>query len=279
MSRMQHAAGSAAPVGPVGAVDASTLLLLRDGPTSPEVLVLERHLDMDFPGALVFPGGKVEAADRTLDPSCWRGVDPVAWSARLGVADPADALGLLVAAVRETFEECAVLLARGTDGRPVDPALLDRADVVEARRRLASGDDGITWEGFLREHGLVLELGALALWSWWVTPVGPPRRYDTRFFVAPFPPGQVPVVDGGEATTSRFASADDLLAVHASGEAQVVFPTRHNLRALAGFRTVDEVRDAAARDALDRSRIEPTLVRVDGRVLVQHPAGGEPEPL
>src|SRR6056297_2737827 len=116
----------------VPAVVSASVVLLRDavshgasdGAGEPpsdggdvEVLLLERHLDSDFAGgAYVFPGGKVDAADRALDPARWTGRPLSWWAPRLGVATDDEALGLLVCAVRETFEESGILLATSEDG-------------------------------------------------------------------------------------------------------------------------------------------------------------------
>jgi 8-oxo-dGTP pyrophosphatase MutT (NUDIX family) len=92
----------------------------RPGHGGLEVLLLERHLDADFAGgALVFPGGKVDEPDRELDAARWTGRSLARWREELGTASERDALGVLVAAIRETFEEAGVLLAHREDGTAV----------------------------------------------------------------------------------------------------------------------------------------------------------------
>jgi len=180
----------------VPAVDSSTILLVRDRPASSggqgdvEVLLLERHLDSDFAGgALVFPGGKVADADRALPANRWRGQPLASWREPLGVADDADALGLLVAAVRETFEEVGILLAEREDGTSVTARDLASSSFRGARELLASRGGEDDWLPWLEREALVLDLDVLALWSWWVTPVGQHKRFDTRFFIAAAPDG------------------------------------------------------------------------------------------
>ena len=268
---------------PAPAVDAASVLLVRDqrrevGPL--HVLMLERHLQADFAGgALVFPGGKVDPMDGGLDAARWTGDNPARWRDRLGTDAAEAAKGLLVAAVRETFEEVGVLLAQREDGAPVTDDDLRSTSFVAARRQLADRAQHWDWRRWLEDEELVLDLRALRLWSWWVTPHGQHRRFDTRFFLARLPAGQTASPDQVESTSVRWTTPADALAAHDRGDAVVIFPTRRNLQALDAFGTVDDAWGAATRDAVDQRRIQPELVRRDGRVLVQHPDGGAPEPI
>jgi 8-oxo-dGTP pyrophosphatase MutT (NUDIX family) len=263
------------------AVDATTIVLVRDAPTGGiEVLLLERHLDSDFAGgALVFPGGKVDAGDRELAPERWSGADLTRWRELLGADTESDALGLLVAGVRETFEEAGVLFAHREDGSPVEATDLTSPGFVEARRRLASRDERFDWRPWLVEERLVLDLGALAMWSWWVTPVGMHRRFDTRFLTARVPGDQAAAHDRVEMTSLRWMTPTDALAAQARGEIVMIYPTRRNLRDLAAFDDTASLWDAARGDRIDRRRIMPTVVTVDGEPMVQHPDGDPPEPV
>jgi 8-oxo-dGTP pyrophosphatase MutT (NUDIX family) len=285
------AAGDADPT-EVPAIDAATVVLVRDRPIRHgdldeprgagrlETLLLERHIESDFAGgAFVFPGGKVDDADRHLDGARWVGRPLSEWRGPLGVTEDADALGLLVAAVRETFEEAGVLLAFREDGTPLDADDLTRPSFATARRRLAERGRPWDWRGWLEDEALTLDLGALALWSWWVTPTTSPKRFDTRFFVARLPAGQVARHDTVETTAVRWMRPADALAEQARGDVVVIFPTRHNLTALAAFATAEDAWNAAVAGEVDQRRIQPTLVEVEGRAMVQHPFGGAPEPL
>jgi 8-oxo-dGTP pyrophosphatase MutT (NUDIX family) len=265
------------------AVDAATVLLLRDrvkGEGPLEVLLLERHLDSDFAGgALVFPGGKVDDTDRHLDAARWTGRDPKGWRERLGTATDADARGLLVAAVRETFEEVGVLFATDEDEQPITAEHLRSPAFVRARQRLASRDERWDWRGWLEDQALVLDLRKLEFWSWWVTPEGQHKRFDTRFFVAMLPPGQTPAHDDVEATSLGWWTPDDALAAADRGEVTIIFPTRRNLEALARYPTAAAALEAARAGEVDTRRIQPTVVRRDGRLFVQHPFEDEPSPI
>lgn len=263
------------------AVDSATVLLLRDGPDGVEVFLLERHLDSDFAGgAFVFPGGKVDDADRTFDPARWTGLDPAAVREEVGAATDADALGLYVAAVRETFEESGVLLGtRG--GAPITADDLASESFLEARRRLNARGEPWDWSGWLADEDIVLDLGALAFWSWWATPEGRHMRFDTRFFVALVPPEQESALahDEVEMTSSCWLSPAAALREQESGRVPIIFPTRRNLRDLAAYGSADEAWEAAASGRTDRRRVQPRVVRVGGTPMVQHPFEEHPEPL
>jgi len=75
----------------------------------------------------------------------------------------------------------------------------------------------------------------------WITPIGPPRRFDTRFFVAPAPPGQNPSHDGWETTEGLWTRPADVLAAADRGEVDLIEPTRHTLQALTSYGGVDDV--------------------------------------
>ncbi len=145
---------------------ASTLILLRDSDTGPQVLMLKRHgLSEVLAGAFVFPGGKLDAPDAELMDSPHLDEAAPVLHARLGEHDIGTALavGLYVAALRETFEESGLLLAED----------LAETRAQEALARLASG---MAFNTLLAEMGLRLRVGALAPWSRWVTPPDSPNK-------------------------------------------------------------------------------------------------------
>lgn len=261
------------------AVASASIVVVRDGSTGLEVFMLERHIETDFAGgALVFPGGKVEDTDRSLPPEQWDGLRPADVRDAVGAASDAAALGLWVAAVREAFEEAGVLWARHA-GSSLAASDLRRDDFLTARRRLNDRGDAWNWNGWLRDRELVLDLGALSFFAWWVTPTGVHRRYDTRFFVATVPPQQenVPTHDHIETVSSRWVTPQAALAAGRAGEVTLVYPTRKNLETLAGYTTAAGVVEAARAGRTDTRRLQPRLVEVEGRMLVQHPDGGSPE--
>ena len=240
---------------------AATIMLLDDRPDL-HVLLLRRRAGSAFVGGMsVFPGGGVDPhdADAEVASSC-AGLDDATASRRLGIEG--GGLAYWVAAVRETFEEAGVLLAVDAQGRAVDlsPPSVEsrfaklRVEVDSGRARLADA---------VRAEGVRLALGSVHYAARWITPPGPPRRYDTRFFVAALPPGQTPVHDDREAVDSEWRRPADALAAFERQELAMLPPTVGMLRVLAGFaRAADAVRAAAAQeDGEDR----PARLTGDGR--------------
>ena len=253
----------------VPARDAATIMLVRDaaGPVGPslEVCMLRRHLNSDFVGgAYVFPGGKVDDDDRsTAAGDACTGRDDAAASDLLGVE--AGGLAFWVAALRECFEEAGVLLAYRQEV-PAGGVLMEMAD-PDARRRLAAHRDGLNagTTGFLellRSEGLRLAVDRVHYFSHWITPEAAPKRYDTRFFVAALPPGQVPVHDDHETVETVWVRPAEALERAAAGEFDLIFPTIKNLEAITRFATSDELLAAAA--AVERV---PTVLP---RVVADH---------
>ncbi len=259
------------------AVDAATVVCVRDGAEGLEVLVQERHVETDFVGgALVFPGGRVEDGDRDLDGDLWVGGDPAEIGARMGT-DERGGLGLLVAAARESFEEAGLLFAVDRDGSPVTADVLNDPEVEAARAALAARDDSGDLAVLLRDKGLRLQLGGFHPFAWWVTPEGMHRRYDTRFFVAAVPPAQVDAArsDHVETTSARWLTPAACLDGGQDGRFTVIFPTRKVLEELTEHASADDL--LAALDERRPPRIQPEIIEIDGTVMVQHPHGGPPE--
>jgi 8-oxo-dGTP pyrophosphatase MutT (NUDIX family) len=237
---------------------AATVLLVRDHPEPPpgrtplQVFLQRRVTAMAFAGGMtVFPGGGVDASDRpALD--LWAGPEPRWWAERFGV--DVDLAGALVhAAVRETFEECGVLLAG-----PGAPAGLDRhrADVV-ARRR--------SFTDVLASDGLVLRADLLHAWARWITPLDYPRRYDTAFFVALVPDGQEADAHTTEAVEALWWHPDEALERWQEDEMQLMPPTARTLQEIAGLGE-----SAAVLAAAPEREIRPIVpvVRREGDRLV-----------
>jgi 8-oxo-dGTP pyrophosphatase MutT (NUDIX family) len=209
---------------------AATVLLLRDGASGIEVFMEVRHAAMTFAsGALVFPGGRVDPQDHLL------AANPTVSPATVGLAPLAGALR--VAAIRETYEECGVLLARPHD----ETALLSvtRTHAIAARRR--------RFVDMLIEEGLALAADRLIHFAHWITPVHRPRRFDTHFFAIAAPQGQQAIHDGSESVASMWIAPRDAIAGTEAGHFKLVFATLMNLRRLDRYRNVAEALDAAAR--------------------------------
>ncbi len=218
-------------------------MLVRDAPQL-EVFMLRRTLAAEFMGgAYVFPGGAVDAGDRTpeLLGRC-HGRDDSTASTQLGLH--AGGLGFWVAAIREAFEEAGVLLARSVaTGRPVDLDEPEAAARFENARR-AVGRGELPFVDVVGSEDLLLDTGALHLFSHWVTPPGGPRRYDTWFFVAAAPDGHAYLHDDSETVASVWIRPDDALIGAERGELEIIFPTMRNLEQLARFPTARELLEA-----------------------------------
>jgi 8-oxo-dGTP pyrophosphatase MutT (NUDIX family) len=174
--------------------DAATVALVRDAPGGLEVYLLRRVRGMAFAGGMhVFPGGSVDPADAAAEIG-WTGPPPAQWAAWFGTAEPL-ARALVCAAVRETFEESGILLA----GASADDLLADvSTDEWEAERAALEAREHSLSE-LLERRGLVLRADLLRPMAHWITPEVEPKRFDTRFFVAEVPEGQVCRHVGGEA--------------------------------------------------------------------------------
>src|SRR5262245_20805635 len=124
---------------PVEPVPAATVMLLRDAPAGPEVLLLERHSKSEFlPDAYVFPGGRVDDEDHALGARV-AGVSGAQASEALHTVQAELALGFYVAAIRETFEESGLLLARRRGAADLVDAKT-AASLAKHRLDVQSGD-------------------------------------------------------------------------------------------------------------------------------------------
>jgi 8-oxo-dGTP pyrophosphatase MutT (NUDIX family) len=235
---------------------ASTLLLLRDAPAGLEVFMVVRHHEIDFAsGALVFPGGRMEPADLALA----RAATP------LSEATDEMALALRIAAIREAFEECGVLLAR----RKGEDSLI-------SANRLSGLDRGAPFGELMAVEGLVPATDLLVPFARWITPSFMPKRFDTHFFLAIAPPDHALAHDGREAVDSVWISP--ARALDGQGrEFTILFPTERNLWKLA--RHADAQSAIAAAKAAPVVTVEPERIEIDGgaglRIPLEAGYGGE----
>lgn len=215
-------------VEPVTPRDAATVMLLRAASSEMQVYLLRRRPSMAFaPGAVVFPGGGVDPRDADGDID-WAGPGPAEWG-RMIDAPAQLARELVCAAVRETFEESGVLLA----GPSADTIVADtRGGDWEADRQ-ALLNRSLSLAGLLARRRLVLRSDLLRPWSRWVTPVTEERRYDTRFFAAALPAGQLTRDVGGEADKVAWLAPAAAIGAARRGEIVLLPPTAVTLGELA----------------------------------------------
>ena len=243
---------------------ASTILLLRDSLAAKgeiEVFMMVRHYEIDFnSGALVFPGGSVDKGDQKIiaNPALYSGGDGL---------DAAD-LSFRIAAIRETFEESGILLARPTGSK----ALVDAkwAGEIEAAHRADLCENKISFLKVLSHNGMMLALDELVPYAHWITPEGMPKRFDTWFFLAAAPPEQIGAHDGKESTDSIWVSPREALAGGDSGRFKLPFPTTRNLIKLG--------KQGSVQAALDESRgkavvtVMPVMTKLNGGRQLRIPA-------
>ncbi len=219
-SQLIHPQREPAPVRP-----AATVLLLRDSPQGVEVLMTRRSLTASFaPGAYVFPGGGIDAADAQAHGQATR--RPTQSDLHLTQA---------IAAIRESFEELGVLLAVRPDGAPAtakDVAALDRKApfLPQAAAR-----------------GLWLAAADVFVLAQWITDRDLPRRFDVPFLVARMPEGQTPVADEAEQFEPVWVRPADALARHKEGHFFIIFPTIRTLERLLQYANVEAVLADCAR--------------------------------
>lgn len=200
------------------------MLLLRDTDQGLEVLMTRRSDKASFvPGAYVFPGGRVDPDDATCQALTGR---------RSGQTDAH--LTAAVAAIRETFEELGVLLARLTDG-----TLARHADVQALRRNQPFAPQ-------CQALGLRLITDEVHLLAHWVTDRERGQRFDVPFLVARMPADQQPVADESEQFEPVWLRPADALARHAAGNFFMIFPTIRTLEHLRGYSDVEAVLQACS---------------------------------
>jgi len=234
---------------------ASTILLLRDNPSANEIeiFMMVRHYEIDFnSGALVFPGGSVDSGDK----------DIAARSELHAGGEGLDAatLNFRIAAIRETFEESGILLARPRDSDTLIDA--KRAAEISAAHRAALCESKISFAQILTDYQLVLALDLLVPYAHWITPEGMPKRFDTWFFLAAAPHEHVGAHDGKESTDSIWVSPREALEGGESGRFKLPFPTTRNLIRLGKHATVR----AALDDSSGKSvvTVMPVMTRLNG---------------
>ena len=219
------------------AIPAATLIVVRETAGAPEFLMVERSEGMAFAaGALVFPGGRIDDADRQV------GGDSAA-----------------VAAIRETLEETAIPVglapAPGTqEARELQASLLAEGNLAQ----------------LLQEAGAELDVVALTPFARWVPKFHAVRRFDTLFYVARAPETEWhPQVIEGECAGAAWLSAAEVLEREQRGEARLIFPTRRTLERLAQHSNFDEIRADALAHRIDP--VTPWVEEVDGEKFITIP--------
>ena len=259
----------------VKARPSATVVLVREGESDPEILMVRRKAGDAFGDSYAFPGGVVDDDESQALAFC-RGTTTEQADAALGL--PRGGLDFYSAAVRELFEETGVLLARDSQG---DWAFSGDQDAESSLRELRGQlDSGVlSWAEILRTHDLRIACDALHYFSFWETPLRLPKRWAARFFLAEIPPGQDAQHDGSEITDSCWMTAAEILSVGKKAGMKLPFPTLSNLKKISEFRTVDELLSwASAQTAEGIAKIRPVIVQDNGKTRFVIPGDpGYPE--
>ena len=217
-------------------IPSATILMLRDGPTGLETFMVVRHHQIDFAsGALVFPGGKVDAGDYDVRNYC-------------DGADSANnnAVAMMVGAIREAFEECGILLAREKGSSALVSG--KRLGILERYRDPLNRSE-VSLIEFLEKEQLRLACDTLQHFAHWITPEMLTKRFDTHFYLAVAPSDHLAIHDGHESVDSVWITPDNALKGNADGTYTIIFPTRVNLEMLGESSNVAD----ALRAATDRN--------------------------
>ena len=248
-------------------VPAATIMLLRERDEQLQVFMVVRHHQIDFAsGALVFPGGKVDAQDFDNE------LLPYLTDAH----DVANMRAIQVSAIREAFEECGVLLAYDK----VASAAQGQNVMISGERlntldpcRAQLNDGSLPLLAFLEREQLSLACDQLVHFAHWITPPMVPRRFDTHFYLATAPADHLAIHDGYESVDSVWISAKQAIQDAKDGKRTVIFPTLRNIEKLGISGSLEEAMSAARGDT-----IVPVLPwteqREDGTYLLIPPEAG-----
>lgn len=262
----------AQPTTPVEPRHAASVLLLREQRGSIEVLLTRRHENLAFMGGMwVFPGGGLCPADTAAET-----LATIPKAAQLqchGLRDldghaltAIECQGLAIAAFRETFEETGVLLATTAEGHHADNDVLAR---MQARRHAILSHPE-RFATLLQEEHLQLDWRRLVYWAHWVTPSVIPKRFDTRFYLARLPAGQVAQIDAVETTEMTWMTPAALIEAAHDGTMLISHPTLYNLMELDA-----SVRQHVALNAIltaeaqrDVVPVLPKIIKAERRMIV-----------
>lgn len=240
---------------------AATVMLVDDRPDL-QVYMLERNAKTVFAGGMwVFPGGAVEHQDDAnyyKDIATHRTDDEA--SSLMGLAS--GAIAYYMAAIRETFEEAGILLAlHKEDESPLVIEGKNQNKYAEYRDQLNAGE--IDLKTILERENLLADVGQMHYVARWITPLGSPRRFDARFFIARIPSNQIPQHDDSELVNSDWLTPQEILNRIDREEMVLMTVTERMIRSLDLFDNASQVIDSAAKNLDDeRARVHPTTGKI-----------------
>jgi 8-oxo-dGTP pyrophosphatase MutT (NUDIX family) len=245
---------------------ASTVVLVREHEQELQVYLLRRSTKSGFfPGSYVFPGGALNPDEQDVD--FWqKHIDMPPEGLREVFGSGLDRAGIIaygVAAIRETFEEAGVFLARKKNDK-------DQSSGKICERPAAGEVDEKWFRKRVSEEDWVLSFSNLFPWAHWITPESMPKRFDTRFFVTPMPEDQECLPDDRETVHGLWVSPGKGLQGNMQGEIPLSPPTLVTLHQLLRFETWDSL------TRVFRSRswgdpVQPIQINQDNAVVLVEP--------
>jgi 8-oxo-dGTP pyrophosphatase MutT (NUDIX family) len=224
---------------------AATVIIVREAEPDYEIFMLKRTSAAAFAGGMyVFPGGRVDGDDH-LHKYDERRIGPSEQQTAQREALGSEWRGYWIAGIRESFEEAGLLLAYAADGELLayeDDAAASRFDAY--RGPLHAGE--LTLNSICEQENLKLAVDNIHFYNRFVTPLGRPRRFDTRFFIAAAPPGQTGRHDDKETVDSIWISPHEALRRNDEKQFDLMRVTRLQLEDLARSHSKAEVLAAAA---------------------------------
>ena len=248
------------------AIPAATLILAKPHGNGFKVYLLKRSLKSRFlPGVYVFPGGGVDPEDREFER--WKihlDMDLEGIYGHLGGSGftAEEALPFALAAIRETFEEAGVWLARRRGSKNGDLEALFRS---RDQKNLSSG-----W--FMRaveKQSWVLDLSKINRWSHWLTPYGMPFRFDTRFFLTRMPEDQVCRPDMKETVGGCWVTPREALEGGLSGEMPLSPPIVVTLHQLEAHGSFDELMNGARHRPWGKALLPRLIPLSRGNIIIE----------
>lgn len=234
--------------------EAATIILVAQRPDI-HILIMQRNLNTVFGGGKwVFPGGGLDDEDRSdaMQALSAHRSDQCA-SQILELSE--GGLGYYVAAIREAFEEAGILLALTRENqRPLDLS----NSLIESRfmaHRAGLNNQNLTFTKILRQEKLILDTAPLHYVARWITPCGPARRFDARFFLAQVPIGQLAAHDDNELVRSKWMSPGEILEHHSRGEMGLMEPTLRLIKNLCLFSSTEQLMESAAATDMPYHRV------------------------
>lgn len=251
---------------------ASSVILLRDTLKGVETFLIQRHVASSFMGGFyAFPGGNLEKDDSSDEVlALVEGIsEDKAWVISGKITSPQIALAHWIAGIREVFEEVGVLFVKDVRGNLISFEDETRKKIFERYRELINMGE-MTFVQLLRKENLRLAADSLIHYSHWITPEVRKKRYDTHFFIALVPEGQIPSADQKEITAGIWLTPQQALKANISGDIPLTPPALCMLEALIPFSSAADI-IGFVRERTMSDPILPILTTINGYEVLLMP--------